>query len=81
MTIRRYSLQRYKHGAEEEYVLYADHVAEVCKLRDRLLAVAAACERCEGTGIWNELKDPAWPYLGYRQVPCTECEDIRSCLE
>lgn len=41
---------------------------------------AAECSGCDGTGVTNELKDPAWPHLGHNQVPCDECLDIRETI-
>ena len=54
---------------------------ENVRLRDKLLELANQCDKCDGAGVVNELKDPAWPYLGYRQVPCPKCEDIREVLK
>jgi hypothetical protein len=42
---------------------------------------AAECTECDGTGVTNKLKDPAWPHLGHNQVPCEECLDIREAIE
>jgi hypothetical protein len=77
MTIKRYSLQRYKHGTEEEYVLYADHVAEVCRYRDKILEVCKACQTCDGAGIVTTKNLPPFaPTI----TDCPECLDLRELL-
>ena len=42
---------------------------------------AAECAECDGAGVTNKLKDPAWPHEGHNQVPCEECLDIREAIE
>jgi hypothetical protein len=77
--IKRYSLQRYRQGAEEEYVLWTEHVEVVCKLRDKIMEFAKDCEPCGGTGIIT-VKDEDAPAFG-RTLPCYACEDLRELLE
>jgi len=62
-----------------DYVLYADHVEAVCKLRDKLLEFAKDCEPCGGTGIIT-VNDENAPAFG-RTLPCYACEDLRELLE
>jgi hypothetical protein len=47
---------------------------------EKLEEWAAECMECDGTGMVNELKDSAWPHLGYNQVECAECTDIRETI-
>lgn len=48
---------------------------------DKLREVLASCAECDGTGVVRELKDKAWPHLGYNQVDCQECLDIREVID
>lgn len=67
-----------------DYVRYADHVAMVCAMRDRLLAVAKACPGCDGTGLVSvfEQIDPDDITKGCREAvqECDDCADIREAL-
>jgi hypothetical protein len=78
-----YSLQQYRGGPEEDYVLYADHVAVVCKLRDKLMELAKECEHCDGTGIVTQHNGHTWagPHDEGTAEDCPACADIRMVLE
>jgi hypothetical protein len=65
-------------GAEGPFVLWTDHVAEVCKLRDKLLEIAKNCDHCGGTGM-VPVKEEHQAAFG-RVIECDECEDLRELL-
>jgi hypothetical protein len=58
-------------GPEGPFVLWTDHMAEVCKLRDKLLEVAKECKDCDGAGVQTIFGESG---------PCPACEDLRELL-
>lgn len=55
--------------------VHAAVCAQNLKMRDKLLEIAAACLRCNGTGTVTR-------YFNYeaRVIPCPHCEDVREAL-
>lgn len=70
--------------AEGVWVRWEDHIADTCKLRDKLLELAAACANCDGTGVVTIMAPPdSRLYSGVqisREVECPSCLDIRELL-
>jgi hypothetical protein len=58
---------------------YAKIVAENIVLRDKLLEIAKECGGCGGTGVVT-LSHLVRGHERVRQVPCSDCEDIRAAL-
>jgi hypothetical protein len=70
-------------AVEDEVILpqaeYQALVDSLIRCRDKLLEWAQACETCGGTGVVT-LADRRRGVPIERQVPCSDCEDIRECL-
>lgn len=64
-----------RHGmrarADGDYVRWADHVAETCQIRDKLLELANECSDCDGTGMQT---------IFGAVLDCPACHDIRVLL-
>lgn len=63
--------------------LSADDITKLCadnlRMRDKLLELAKECAGCGGTGVVTE-SHLVRRHERVRQVPCSDCEDIREIL-
>lgn len=57
---------------EGVWVRWEDHVADTCKLRDKLLELANDCAECHGSGVKTQ--------DGEILDDCPSCLDIRELL-